>query len=52
MPDLQFLKATCPICNKEYVYLVQFKPVTCQRLECVEEADKRGLICKKEEVCQ
>jgi hypothetical protein len=42
-----FLHAMCPICNKDYIYLVQFKPVTCQRLECVYEADKRGLIYKE-----
>ncbi len=41
-----FLTATCPICSKEYVYLPIFKPVTCTKIECVEEADRRGLITK------
>jgi len=48
-----FLKSICPICNKEYIYLKQFKPETCTKIECVEEAEKRGLFeKKKEDICQ
>lgn len=50
--QLDFQKAICPICNKEYVYISYFKPVTCNNLACVHEAHKRGLIYAdtKEEV--
>ncbi len=50
--QLDFLRAICPICNKQYVYMSAFKPVTCGKYDCVHEAHKRGLIYAntKEEV--
>lgn len=44
--QLNWQKATCPICNEEYVYLPVFKPKTCGKYNCVYEAHKRGLIYK------
>ncbi len=41
---LVFLKAICPICNREYIYVEAFKPITCNRIDCVKEATSRGLI--------
>ena len=48
MPDkdigISFLKAICPICNQEYIYVKAFKPVTCGKKCCVLLADELGLI--------
>lgn len=48
--QLDWQKATCPVCNKQYVYLPAFKPVTCGKYDCVKEAHKRNLIYKLEVV--
>ena len=46
--QLDWQRAVCPICNKQYVYLPAFKPVTCGKSSCVSEADKKGLLNKVE----
>lgn len=40
----QWLGAICPICNKEYRYRSDYKPVTCGWFDCIQEANKRGLL--------
>ena len=48
MPDkdigIKFLKAVCPICGEEYIYVRAFKPVTCSKKSCVEKAQEKGMI--------
>ena len=41
---LQWLKATCPICGQEYEYLPEYKPKTCSKFTCLQEASFRGMI--------
>ena len=43
-----WFKAICPICGKEYEYLKGYKPKTCSKFDCLQEANKRGLFNKKE----
>jgi len=42
--QLQWLKANCPICGKEYEYLSNYKPQTCGKFSCIQELKfgKRG----------
>jgi hypothetical protein len=35
--------AICPICGKEYEYRIDYKPKTCSKFTCLQEANKRGL---------
>lgn len=34
-------RAACPVCGKEYLHLVQYKPETCQEIECIHELRRR-----------
>ena len=43
-PRLQWLKAMCPICGKEYEYLPTYKPKTCGKFTCLQEANKRNIL--------
>jgi len=43
-PTLQWLKATCPICGKEYEHLSNYKPKTCGKFECLQKANKQGIL--------
>jgi endogenous inhibitor of DNA gyrase (YacG/DUF329 family) len=42
----EWLKATCPVCGKEYEYRSDFKPSTCGQFECLKEAFKKGILKK------
>lgn len=44
--QLDWLKAICPICNEQYVYVEAFKPVTCGKRQCVESELGQKLINK------
>jgi hypothetical protein len=38
-------KANCPICGKEYQFIGKtYKPVTCGKFTCLQEAKKQGLL--------
>ena len=40
-------KAHCPICGQEYSFIANiYKPVTCGRFTCLQEAIKRGILPK------
>jgi hypothetical protein len=39
---LQWLKATCPICGKEYEYLPDYKPATCSKFDCLQKYHAKG----------
>ena len=41
-----WLKAQCPICDREYPYLPEYKPTTCGRFSCLHEAHRRGILPK------
>ncbi len=32
-----WLKATCPICGKQYEYLSDYKPATCSNFNCLQQ---------------
>ncbi len=42
----QWVKDRCPICGKEYEYLPKYKPATCGKHACIQEANRRGLLPK------
>ena len=35
-------RAVCPICGHEYLHLVQYKPETCQTIDCIYELRRRN----------
>ena len=37
MKKQEWLKARCPICDKEYEYLPEYKPATCGNFDCIYE---------------
>lgn len=38
-----WIKAICPICGKEYEYLLEdYKPKTCGKFNCLQKFQKRG----------
>ena len=39
-----WVKSKCPICGKEYEHLIDYKPKTCGRFECLREVHKRGML--------
>jgi len=43
---VEWLKANCPICGKEYEYTSIYKPSTCGKFSCLQEANKRGFWSK------
>ena len=49
----EWLKGTCPICGKTFEYLLTYDhqlrphtPITCGKFDCLQEANKRGLLYK------
>jgi len=48
--NIEWLKSNCPICGKEYEYTANYKPATCGKFSCVQEAHKMGMAKKCAEV--
>jgi len=40
----KWARSNCPICGREYPHKVDYMPVTCGRFDCLQEANKRGLL--------
>jgi hypothetical protein len=41
---IEWLRANCPICGKEYEYLPKYKPATCGKFDCLQKAVKQGVL--------
>lgn len=42
----EWARSNCPICDREYPHKVDYTPVTCGDLECLQEANRRGMLNK------
>ena len=41
---VEWLKSHCPICGKEYEFTSIYKPATCGKFSCLQEAKKQGML--------
>ena len=39
----QWTRSNCPICGRSFPHEVSYRPVTCGRVDCLLEANRRGL---------
>ena len=37
-------RSNCPICGRSYPHKEGYKPITCGKFDCLQEANRRGLL--------